>query len=191
MIRGGARSQPGGDAPACPSRSHDESAALANDFRLAMRRIATTVTIITAGDGQGHYGVTATSVTSVAMSPPALLVCLNRQGTLYSRLAPVSSFCVNVLRKGQEHLSRAFSGGLPHDERFSASGDWLDDGGLPFLRDAQCAIFCETARTLDWGTHAIIVGAVRKVRVGSEVVPLLYCDGGFRELGCVPELAAD
>lgn len=152
-------------------------------FRHAMRRIASTVTLVTTCNGTVPYGATATSVTSVAMTPPSLLVCLHQQGAVRNRLAGSRSFCVNILKEGQEDLSRAFAGGLTQEQRFQAFGDqWGEEDGIPFLLNAQCAIFCSTEQALDWGTHTIFLGGVRKVRLGSKTGPLLYCDGGFARL---------
>ena len=52
-------------------------------FRDSMRRIASTVTIITATDHDRHHGMTVTAVTSVSMEPPSLLVCLNNRTRLH------------------------------------------------------------------------------------------------------------
>lgn len=156
---------------------------VAEAFRHAMRRMAATVTIITTSNGGLRCGVTATSVASVSLSPPALLVCLHRQGFVHARLAGASAFCVNVLKAGQEDLSRAFAGGLTQQERFSAFADrWNEEDGIPFLQDAQCAILCSSERAVDWGTHTIFLGSVRKVRLAESISPLLYCNGDFGRL---------
>lgn len=52
-------------------------------FRAAMRRFASTVTIITAADHERRHGMTATAVTSLSMSPPSLLICLNQKTLLH------------------------------------------------------------------------------------------------------------
>jgi flavin reductase (DIM6/NTAB) family NADH-FMN oxidoreductase RutF len=156
---------------------------VADAFRHAMRRMAATVTIVTTSSAGLRCGVTATSVASVSMSPASLLVCLHRQGFVHARLAGASAFCVNVLRAGQEDLSRAFAGGLTQQERFSAFADrWNEEDGIPFLQDAQCALFCSAEHAVDWGTHTVFFGSVRKVRLAGSVSPLLYCNGGFARL---------
>lgn len=152
-------------------------------FRQAMRGIASTVSVITTRHGDVPCGVTVTSVTSVAMSPPTLLVCLHRQGSLRDRLATTKTFCVNVLRENHQHVSQAFAGGLPQHERFSvANGGWGEEHGVPYLTDAHCAIFCSVEGTLDWGTHTIFLGGVRRVRLSERGAPLLYFDGQFARL---------
>ena len=155
---------------------------LCDGFRLAMRRVASTVAIVTTRHDGQRFGATATSVTSAAMSPPSVLVCLNRGGQLCRRVAITGAFCVNLLAKDQADLARIFSGAQSHDARFAESSGWEEGDDLPFLSDAQCSVFCDTARSMDWGTHTVFIGAVRKVAIHPHVDPLLYCDGGFRNL---------
>ena len=70
---------------------------LGEQFRAAMRRFPSTVSVIsTAKDGQRH-GMTATAVTSVSLNPPSLLVCVNRSGRLFGIMESCHRFCVNVL----------------------------------------------------------------------------------------------
>ena len=49
-------------------------------FRHAMRRLATTIALVTAGEGEGWTGMAATAVMSVCAEPPTLLVAVNRTG---------------------------------------------------------------------------------------------------------------
>ena len=53
-------------------------------FKNAMRHLAAAVSVVTTGRGDQRTGFTATSVTSLSMEPPALLVCLNRQSSASS-----------------------------------------------------------------------------------------------------------
>jgi flavin reductase (DIM6/NTAB) family NADH-FMN oxidoreductase RutF len=87
-------------------------------YRAAMRRFASTVTIITAADHERHHGMTATAVTSLSMNPPSLLICLNQKTLLHDIMYRARRFCVNVLHRDQVALSAAFSGGAGSEERF-------------------------------------------------------------------------
>src|SRR5258706_10555685 len=102
-----------------------------------MRRLSSTVTIVTTIDGTGWRGMTATSVTAVSVQPPALLVCINRAAGLHDALIANRRFCVNLLRDGQGELCRVFSGQQQTADRFGF-GDWRTEGwGIPYLGDAQ------------------------------------------------------
>ena len=100
----------------------DTSLTLASDFRSAMRRLASTVTIITASHGCSRHGMTATAVTSLTASPPSLLVCINQSASIHDPIVKSGRFCVNLLACDHDHLVPVFSGQLVGEERF-ASGD--------------------------------------------------------------------
>lgn len=148
-------------------------------FRHAMRRLAATVTILSAVREGTRFGMTATAVTSVSMEPPALLCCVNQQAELHGSIVVGSGLCVNILHSSQTDLSRIFSGGAVGEQRF-ASGDWRDGpGGVPYLRTAQANIFCETDLTLSYGTHSVVIAKVKAVRIAGDISPLIYQDGRY------------
>ena len=148
-------------------------------FRDAMRRLAATVTIISARGAGRRHGITATAVTSLSMDPPSLLVCVNRSGSLHDLLSESGRFCVNLLRSEQAALSDAFSGKLAPEERF-LHGAWKEDGeGLPFLADGQASIFCRRRDVIGYESHSIFIGQVESVLLADEISPLLYSNGAY------------
>lgn len=153
---------------------HDE--ALKLSFLHAMRRLAATVCVVTCRDEGARYGITATAVTSLSLEPVSLLVCVNRASDFHRRLAAANAFCVNLLSDTQTEQSRIFGSGRHWDERFK-TGTWADDAdGPPMLVDAQANIICTPDASLDYGSHTIVVGRVRRVSLGDTVAPLIYLD---------------
>ena len=59
---------------------------LGHQFRLAMRKLASTVTVLTTREADEHHGMAATAVTSLSTEPPSLLVCVNRSASLHDPL---------------------------------------------------------------------------------------------------------
>ena len=155
-------------------------------YRAAMRRFASTVTIITAVDHERSHGMTATAVTSLSMDPPSLLICINQKTLLHDIMFRARRFCVNVLHCDQMALSAAFSGAVPPGERFMR-GTWSEsEDGIPYLVDAQANLFCRKAAAIPYGTHTIVVGNVEHVGVRDAIAPLVYQDAGY----CVTNPAA-
>ena len=148
-------------------------------FRAAMRRHAAAVTIVTAADDRRHHGMTATAVTSLSLEPPSLLVCVNRTTLLHDILVSARRFCVNLLTCEQAQLSGAFSGSVPPGKRFELGAWCRTDEGIDFLADAQANIFCARVATFPYGTHAIFIGEVERVRLSSPVLPLIYHDATY------------
>jgi flavin reductase (DIM6/NTAB) family NADH-FMN oxidoreductase RutF len=148
------------------------------EFKRAMRRLASTVTIITTADVNGNrYGMTATAVNSLTMDPPSLLICVNHTASIHVPLVGRGRFCVNVLTTEHEDLVSAFSGRLKGDARFQV-GEWHDeDSGMPYLDGAQCNLFCDIDSVVPFGTHSIVIGRVSAVRVEEGIRPLIFADG--------------
>jgi flavin reductase (DIM6/NTAB) family NADH-FMN oxidoreductase RutF len=150
------------------------------EFKRAMRTVASTVTIISITDSYGtRHGMVATAVNSVSMEPPSLLICVNHGASIHDPLIERGRFCVNVLTTEHEELVSAFSGRLKGAERFEL-GDWRDEsGGMCYLNEAQCNIFCDVDRIVPFATHSIIIGRVTGVCVAECVAPLIFADGRF------------
>lgn len=150
-------------------------------FKGAMRRFASTVSIISVQSGAERHGTTATAVTSVSLDPPSLLVCINQDSRLHGFLRNEKRFCVNFLQVGNLEVSRAFSSALTSAERFG-HGDWqTDEHGLPYLADAQANLFCRKDVEVPYGSHTIFIGQVFDARVREDVYPLLYGNGAYTE----------
>jgi flavin reductase (DIM6/NTAB) family NADH-FMN oxidoreductase RutF len=155
-----------------------DASALTRDFKQAMRRVASTVNVITVCVGGEPMGITATAMSSLTLDPPSLLICINRTASLHSPLEDVSHFCVNVLHRSQEDIARMFADRSQQGLRF-ASGWNLDCDRPPRLADAQAAILCRRIRHFPYGTHSIFIGEVEEVKAREDVDPLVYIDGRY------------
>lgn len=152
---------------------------LAADFKAAMRRLATTVTIVTASRGEHRHGMAATAVNSLTTSPPSLLVCVNQSASIHEPIGTSRQFCINVLACGHHHLVPIFSGKMTGEDRF-VSGDWVtDETGIPYLVDAQANIFCTVVQHMSYGSHSIFIGTVGRVLLFGATSPLLYQEGAM------------
>ena len=64
-------------------------------FREAMRRFATTVSIISCSDEEGRlHGTSATAVASVCVEPPTLLICINNSTATRGALSRSGRFAL-------------------------------------------------------------------------------------------------
>lgn len=151
---------------------------LGADFRLAMRRLAATVSIVTCADETGRHGMTATAVTSVCTEPPTILVCINSEARLYSKVNKQKRFCVNLLKTSHAALSQRFGSRRCEQDRF-AFGHWAELDGLPYLEDAQANLFCSMQQMVQVGSHGIFVAQIDRINVAEEVEPLIYQDGKY------------
>ena len=152
---------------------------LDHEFRAAMRRLAATVSVITLRTGDRPMGMTATAVTSLSMSPPSVLVCVNQTVSMYGSFIEADTFCVNILHQDHLEVARVFSDSKLRSERF-VTGQWQHrDNTPPILIDAQAALLCERRESLTFGTHSIFIGQVSEILLRDDIAPLLYVDGRF------------
>ena len=156
----------------------ESDARLTSDFRQAMRRVASTVNIITLCVGGTPLGITATAMSSLAMDPPSLLVCINRAAAVHASMEDVSHFAVNVLHRDQEHLAQMFADRSKEALRFE-SGWEIDCSRPPRLIDAQASLLCRRIDHHQFGTHSIFIGVVEEVLVRPDVHPLIYLNGRY------------
>ena len=154
------------------------SEALGEDLRAAMRGIAASVAVVTAGAGTHALGATVTSVTSASLAPPMLIVSLNSQLRVCRAIREAGVFRISFLSDRQEDVARAFSGRIPSCERFGV-GDWdMDEPGGPLLRSALAWVLCRLTRTVPCGSHNLLLGLAEEVRTGAGA-PLLYRHGRY------------
>lgn len=156
---------------------------LADNFRLAMRAIASTVHIVTIRVDGTPMGITATAVSSLAMEPPSLLVCINERASIHQAIGSHTHFCVNALHRDDAELAKTFSDSALKQVRFR-TGTWLTDGdGPPRLAHAQASIVCALRQEHRFGTHSIFIGEVESVAVREDTDPLVYLGGAFGGFG--------
>src|SRR6201998_2191620 len=154
------------------------------DFRLAMRRLAGGVSIISGAGPDGPLGVTATAVTSLTAEPPSVLCCLNRSLTLETLVKETGRFGVNMLRADHQNLAERFAGmhGARGSEKFE-QGNWeILPSDVPVLTDSLVSFDCRADRIFEVGTHSVFVGLIDDVFFGESGDPLVYCNGAFSGL---------
>ncbi|MSP66925.1 MAG: flavin reductase [Alphaproteobacteria bacterium] len=160
-------------------------AAIADLFKGAMRRLAASVTVITASHQDRRGGMTATAVCSVSVVPPLLLVCVNRQGSTHPLIRDSGRFAVNLLAAGQDAVAGAFArSALSGEDQFDVAGIWSPaPGGMPLLAGAAATLVCRVETTVEAGSHTVFIGAVEAVHL-PEPAPeaLVYAAGGYKRL---------
>jgi flavin reductase (DIM6/NTAB) family NADH-FMN oxidoreductase RutF len=146
--------------------------------KLALRRLASAVSVVTCRSGGEPFAMTATSVTAVSMAPPSLLACVNRSARFHAAMDNAEIFAINILGRGQEAISRMCGGAASGAGRF-AEGDWDLSSPAPMVIGAQAAILCLRKAELDYGSHTIFIGDVVSVTTNGHVDPLIYVDGAY------------
>jgi len=150
-----------------------------DNFRLAMRRYIYSVSIMSNKDNADNpNAITVSSVTSISMDPPSLLICINKSSRIHHSIELESKFCINLLNNKQEDLSNICSDEDMYDQRFKDENWNLD--GIPFLKNAQANIFCKVDKLTSYHTHTIVIGLVEDANYADEISTLTYVDGEYK-----------
>lgn len=151
-----------------------------DEFRHALSRFPSGVTVVTTWDTDGRpTGLTATAFTSVSLTPPLVLVCVDQRAHGYKALKIHGRFAVNILTANQERLSRHFATTRP--DKFEEIPFEKGAQGLPLLPAALAQLECRTVQAYPGGDHTIFVGEVESAAVGAGD-PLLYYRGRYARL---------
>jgi flavin reductase (DIM6/NTAB) family NADH-FMN oxidoreductase RutF len=146
-----------------------------DEFRRAMSRFATGVTVVTSVDDEGQpHSMTANSFTSVCLEPPTVLVCLAHGTHTHGYVERQGRFGINILKEEQEELGAYFAK-RPEDRvgnlRYSYT---MTDGGIPVLNEAMAFFSCRVIGAHVYGDHTIYLGEVEEVRHGEDSAPLMF-----------------
>jgi flavin reductase (DIM6/NTAB) family NADH-FMN oxidoreductase RutF len=152
------------------------------EFRAALSRFATGVTVVTVRTADGKpRGITVSSFASVSLSPPLVLIAIGKEAFTHDALLAADRFAVNVLRESQEALSRRFALPAGEEDQFDGVSVREGKGSIPLIDDALATIECRVLHRYAGGDHTIFVGEVETV-TASEGLPLIYFTGGYRRL---------
>ncbi|MBW7970263.1 flavin reductase [Bradyrhizobium sp. BR 10289] len=153
------------------------------EFREGMARLPAAVNIVATDGVGGRAGFTASAVCSVTDRPPTLLVCLNREASVYPVFLRNEVISVNTLGPASEDLSRIFGGKTPMDERFRAAEWSRGVSGAPILIGASVAFDCRRVQTSSIGTHDVIFCEVLAIYRHLTSASLVYVDRNYHVIG--------
>jgi flavin reductase ActVB len=143
-------------------------------FCEAMSLLVAPLTVVTTRDSAGRWwGFTASSVTSVSLDPPLLLLGLSRTSSCRMALIESPEFVVNVLGAQHRGLARQFA--RPGVDRFSGwDFDTWPGSGLPYLADAHAVFRCTRMDLIPVGDHELVIGELTGLLTGHRTKPLLW-----------------
>ncbi|MFF2044587.1 flavin reductase family protein [Kitasatospora sp. NPDC058170] len=164
--------------PAGPGRA---VTATPDEFRAMMSGFPTGVCVVAAtGHDGAPRGMTCSSVCSVSLAPPTLLVCLRDGSPTLEAVLKSGLFTVNLLHEQAREAAELFASGNPR--RFGLL-PWEQDpdaAGPHLVRDTHTVADCEVSLTQAVGDHVTVFGEVRRIVRRHRPLPLLYGLRQFR-----------
>ncbi|PLS04736.1 flavin reductase family protein [Neobacillus cucumis] len=146
-------------------------------FRNAMGKFATGVTVVATEVEGNVHGMTANAFMSVSLSPKLVVVSISERAQMLEKLNQSGKFSVNILSSSQQDLSMIFAGQQKnHQEvKFERLGE------VPVLAGAVAQIACEVSAAHIEGDHTLFIGKVTNIHT-EDFEPLIYFSGKYRSL---------
>ncbi len=151
-----------------------------DEFRAALSRFPSGVTVVTTRDEEGRFhGITVSAFCSVSLEPPRVLICIEKSTGSHAALQWSSAFVVNMLSEQQRELSERFASQIENKFDSLEYGTGID--GIPVIPGCLVVLECRITNAYDGGDHSIFVGEVEKTAI-TDGDPILYFRGDYRSI---------
>ena len=147
--------------------------------RQIMGCFATGVTLVTTRADEDIWAMTANAVLSLSLSPPRILVAVDRRNRMCEYMSRARCFALNILTQKQEEISNLFA--KPGPKNFSALELKESETGAPILNNSLAFLDCTIVEILPGGDHSMFIGEPVAGEVG-EGQPLLFFRGKYEKL---------
>lgn len=136
----------------------------ADDFRAAMSRYPTGVTVVATYHQGRAVGMTANSFASVSLEPPLVLWSVGKTGERGQVFTDAKSFSICFLDADQSDIAQYCA-----DNEELPPGKWSEDAyGFPVIENASVVLGCRQHAVHPAGDHDIIVGEVLRIAIRDE-----------------------
>jgi flavin reductase (DIM6/NTAB) family NADH-FMN oxidoreductase RutF len=146
-------------------------------FRAALGRFASGVTVVTTVDEGVDHAMTASAFTSVSLDPPQVLVCAHRTSRFHEAVRASGRWAVTILSDHGRAESAWFADrGRALENQLDRVPHHRSPGGFALMDAGIAWMECWTSAVHDGGDHSIVVGDVLWAQVADHDIdnPLLY-----------------
>jgi flavin reductase (DIM6/NTAB) family NADH-FMN oxidoreductase RutF len=154
----------------------------ADEFRRAMGRWATGVSVLTAHGGDGDAGLTVNALLSVSLEPPSLLASLHRDVDTLPVVEGSRAFAVSFLSHRQREVSERFARAVPSREKFRDLPVHRGVTGAPLVDGALGVLECRLASATTAFDHRLLLGEVVRIEPGADDAPLVFFRSAYASL---------
>jgi flavin reductase (DIM6/NTAB) family NADH-FMN oxidoreductase RutF len=151
----------------------------------ALRQLPRAVSVVTFQRGADWFGITATSLSSLSIEPPTILLSFDRAASISPAGATKAPFGVSVLAASHAEIADRFGrGALVEASPDDFEGSWVAAAsGIVLRSDAVAALECESEEIIDRHGRAIVIGRIRNVfKIGGSGA-LVYWRCAYNSIG--------
>jgi len=150
-----------------------------SDFREALARWPSGVTVVSAMHEGRPVGMTAASFSSLSLDPPLVLVCVAGSAQSHDGLVGAAGFAVHILGAAQAEMSADFA--RAGTDKFGAYESEAGPFEVPLLPFGVARLICAAHAAHEGGDHTILIGRVVSTELAG-TDPLLYCNRTYGRL---------
>lgn len=158
-----------------------------DDYRRAVSRFVTGVTVVTTVTEGGHFALTANSFTSVSLEPVLVLVGVQKSSRFHAEVLATGVWGISVLGADMRAASRFFASQDRYDAADPFDGWPCEKGAetnVMLLAGAIATFECRTVLAYEGGDHTLLLGEVLALdTTHPDAEPLLYYGGRYHGLG--------
>ncbi len=151
-------------------------------LRDAFGRFATGVTIVTTHSADGPVAVTASSFSSVSLTPPLVLWSADRGSRRFRFFEAADHYAIHVLSAEQDALCFEVAG---DPAALQSSTLAVNDHGVPLLDGCLARFECTRHATYDGGDHAIMLGHVDTALMREDGNALTFYKGKLGQIAAM------
>ena len=126
------------------------------------------------------HGMTASSVTSVSLDPPLMLIVIGEERQSHELIETTGRFGMSILHVDQAHIAKHFA--IPPKSRGSLEPKHITTlSKSPVIKDSIASMDCSVIAGHKAGDHTVFIGEVEAIMVG-DGAPLVWLErqfGGF------------
>ncbi len=126
------------------------------EFRNALGRFATGVTVVTTEVDGATHGMTANAFMSISLNPPLVAVAIDNRAKINPFLEQSGRFGVSILAVHHDQVSMHFAGRPQADVEFH----FVRRHETPLIQDAVAHIVAQVVAVHPAGDHTLYVGQV-------------------------------
>jgi len=158
-----------------------------NDLRAFAGNFPTGIAVVTVRDSRGEcFGITMNSVTTLSLTPPLVLICLDNKSNTLNALADSDYFCLHYLADDQENISNLFAS--KQENKFLTVDHSVSELGCAIIDGVVAHGECRVVNRYPGGDHTIVIGQIQTATVKGGN-PLVYYRGSYAAVGPLQKIA--
>ncbi len=147
-----------------------------SNFKKALSKFATGITIISINYNDNFYGKTVNSFASLSLNPPLVLFSLDKKSSSLNKFLQTNYIGINFLSNKQRELSKLFSN---KKNLWGNTEYFLTKENIPMINNAVVNLSSKNYKTLPNGDHIIFICKIIDIKINESSKPLIYLNNKY------------